>query len=70
MIKRLQEELAKRKELQDRLFSILHRKQETEIELENRKRKLEDLKGQLQTLLKVHLFMYLYLISVFCVSCI
>ena len=70
MIKRLQEELAKRKELQDRLFSILQRKQETEIELENRKRKLEDLKGQLQTLLKVHLFMYLYLISVFCVSCI
>ena len=53
MIKRLQGELAKRKELQSRLVSILQKKQQTEGELERKKRKIEDLRSHLQNLLKV-----------------
>ena len=53
MIKRLQGELAKRQELQNRLVSILQKKQQTETELEKKKRKMEDLRNHLQNLLKV-----------------
>lgn len=53
MIKRLQGELAKRQELQSRLVSILQKKQQTEMELEKKKRKMEDLRNHLQNLLKV-----------------
>ena len=42
MIKRLQEELSMRNELQNRLVSILKRKQKTEAELETKKRKIEE----------------------------
>ena len=42
-----------RNELQNRLVSILKRKQKTEAELETKKRKIEDLRGHLQNLLKV-----------------
>jgi hypothetical protein len=53
MIKRLQRELAQRQELQAQLISILQRKQQTELELEKKKRKIEDLKLHLQNLIKV-----------------
>ena len=53
MVKRLQGELAKRQELQNRLVSILQKKQQTEMELEKKKRKMEDLRNHLQNLLKV-----------------
>lgn len=56
MIKRLQGELAKRQELQSRLVSILQKKQQTEMELEKKKRKMEDLRNHLQNLLKVRTF--------------
>lgn len=53
MIKRLQMELFKRKELQAQLISILQRKQQTETELQVKKQKIEDLRNHLQNLLKV-----------------
>ena len=53
MLKRLQGELAQRRELQNRLISILQRKRESEVELEMKKRKIEDLRSHLQNLLKV-----------------
>ena len=53
MIKKLNKELTQRQELQSRLISILHRKQETENELEGKKRKIDDLRSHLQTLFKV-----------------
>lgn len=54
MIKRLHGELTKRQEFQARLMSILQKKQQTESELDKKKRKIEDLRGHLQNLLKVN----------------
>ena len=53
MIKRLQRELGRRQELQNQLISILQKKQQTELELEKKKLKIEDLRNNLQNLLKV-----------------
>ena len=53
MIKKLHCELSKRQTFQERLMAILQRKLETESELASKKRKLEDLKIALQSLLKV-----------------
>ena len=54
MIKKLHWELAKRQNFQERLLSILQKKQDTETELAAKKRKLEDLRVHLQLLLKVN----------------
>lgn len=53
MIKNLQMELARRQELQVQLISIYQRKQQTEIELEGKKKKIDEFRIQLQNLLKV-----------------
>lgn len=45
--------MAKRQELQSQLISILKKKQQTELELEKKKRKIEDLRSHLQNLIKV-----------------
>jgi hypothetical protein len=57
MIKKLHCELSKRQTFQERLMAILQRKLETESELASKKRKLEDLKIALQSLLKVRTHM-------------
>lgn len=63
MIERLQRELGQRQELQRQLISILQKKQQTELELERKKLKIEDLRSHLQNLIKVklsnHPFSYL-----------
>lgn len=53
MIKRLQRELSRRQELQSQLISVLQKKQETAVELEKKKRKIEELRSHLQNLIKV-----------------
>jgi len=53
MIKRLQRELNRRQELQNQLISILQKKQKIELELEKKKLKIEELKINLQNLIKV-----------------
>lgn len=55
MIERLQRELGQRQELQRQLISILQKKQQTELELEKKKLKIEDLRSHLQNLIKVKL---------------
>lgn len=53
MIKRLQNELASRQALQSQLISILQRKQATELELQGKRQRINDLRDHLQGLLKV-----------------
>lgn len=55
MIKRLQRELNQRQELQSQLISILQKKQQIELELEKKKLKIENLRFNLQNLIKVKL---------------
>ena len=53
MKRKLQWELAKRKELQTKLISVLQKKKEFEIGLEGKRRKIDELRSHLQTFLKV-----------------
>lgn len=50
---RLNTELARRRELQARLEAVLQRKRETEAALVGKLKRFDELKHQLQTLLKV-----------------
>lgn len=53
---RLNTELARRKELQARLQAVLQRKRDTEAALSGKLKRFEELKHQLQALLKVILY--------------